>query len=157
MASGAHRLFLESLALSSLYPSLTFTSLDATNAFGNMSRIHSLRAIRDKLPSLAPIMSSIWATGPTNVWVETSPGIWQTHLVYDGLFQGECLASIIYCLGAATALDTFWSRVHTTPNIADYFVNLTNPTDTIITVLAYIDDMLLIAPDHLLRQLHDIL
>jgi hypothetical protein len=151
-SSGAQQLLSDATGLSVALPNHVFVNLDATNAYGNMSRPFTLQAIITKAPRLAPIVALQWSIGPTTCWVETAPGIWEQHLIHDGLFQGECLAGAEYCIGAAQAIDNFHASAKTqAPELYD----MTSPTP--YAILLYVDDILMCVPTHLARQLYEIL
>jgi hypothetical protein len=135
-SSGAQQLLSDATGLSVALPNHAFVSLDATNAYGNMSRVFTLQAIITKAPRLAPIVALQWSYGPTTAWVEVAPGVWVEHLIYDGLFQGECLAGAEYCIGASLAIDNFHTTAKT---IAPELYDMTSPTP--YAILMYVDDI----------------
>ena len=70
----------------------------------------------------------MWLHGPTRVWIQAGGGEWVFFEVWDGLFQGECSSTSVFCLAMRKAIGL----------MQDKFEHL--------LLLGYIDDVLLICP-----------
>ena len=78
-------------------PKIFFTS-DVKNAFGQVPRDRVLKAVIKHAPQLLPILLASWRPGNTTLFVPTGKGQAASFGVRDGLFQGECLATLLLCL-----------------------------------------------------------
>ena len=98
LPAGAETMLKTAQALAVAQPNHLFVSTDVSNAFGNCDRMHCLRSVMAKVPSLGPILAQQWAAGPTTVWIHEGAGKWACFEVHNGLFQGECTRTGAFCL-----------------------------------------------------------
>ena len=79
-------------------PIRIFFTSDLKNAFGEVKRSRVLRSTMRHAPELLPLLLASWRPGQTPLFVPTGKGQASEFAVKDGLFQGECLATILFCL-----------------------------------------------------------
>ncbi len=73
----------------------------------------------------------MWLIGPTKVWIHEGQGLWTYFLVEDGIFQGGCASTAVFCL---TVREIIGEIQEAHPHAL---------------LLAYIDDVLLVTPPEL--------
>ena len=129
---------LRSLAKAS--PHLAFVATDIKNAFGNVPRALALKALLKHAPSLAPIMANIWLAGSTHILAPYGETEFRSIQATEGVFQGECLSTAVFCIFLREVLDTFLLRC--------LEAGISNPVQT-ITLCAYVDDVVLAMDPHL--------
>ena len=78
-------------ALSRAKPHFCFVGTDVKNAFGTVSRLHTLKAAFKHAPVLATCLAQQWADGHQSLFIQTSRKEWTPMAVHDGVFQGEFL------------------------------------------------------------------
>ena len=111
---------------------LFFTS-DVKNAFGEVPRSQVLKAVIKHAPELLPILLASWRPGSTSLFVPVGNGLASDFEVKDGLFQGECLATLLFCLVMHEAINTCKEKL---------LAAGLSPTS--FSFLAYVDDVVLI-------------
>ena len=78
--------------------------LDLKNAYGQMRRSRTLRAVIRRCPALAPQLAQQWVQGVTWAWTRTD-GQWETFLSERGGWQGSPDSNPTFCFGLEDALD----------------------------------------------------
>jgi hypothetical protein len=134
MPSGADRMVYALRALAKASPHLLFVATDIKNAFGNVPRALALKALLKHAPSLAPIMANIWLAGSTHILAPYTETEFRAIQALEGVFQGECLSTAVFCIFLREVLDTFLLRC--------LEAGIPNPVQT-ITLCAYVDDVVL--------------
>ncbi len=114
---------------------LTFASTDIRNAFGQVPRSKVLSAVSKYCPGLIPILLCSWRSGSTPLSLPIGLGQWKTVEVVDGVFQGECLSSAVFCIVMRCVIDEFNRRAALLPQPL-----------LGAKILAYVDDCVLVAP-----------
>ena len=135
MPSGADRMVYALRALAKASPHLAFVATDIKNAFGNVPRALALKALLKHAPSLARIMANIWMAGSTHILAPYSETEFRSIQATEGVFQGECLSTAVFCIFLREVLDTFLLRC--------LEAGISNPVQT-ITLCAYVDDVVLV-------------
>ena len=72
--------------------------IDLKNAYGQMKRSHTLKAVIEKCPGLAPQLAQQWEQGATRAWVRTQ-GTWTSFLSERGGWQGSPDSNPTFCYG----------------------------------------------------------
>ena len=90
-------------ALAKLNPEDAFAAFDMVNAFGEISRAEILEEVIDTVPELAPFLLQLWGDRGTPILSSISACAWEEMLLFDGLFQGHNLSSLLFCLGLKRA------------------------------------------------------
>ena len=134
MASGADRYIYNVRSLASLCPRYAFVATDIKNAFGTVPRFHALTALLKHLPSLAPISANTWLPTHTTLISSNAPGAFGIFNSCEGVYQGECLSTAIFCIFLREVIDTF---------IANCAAAGVANAEKAIAVLAYVDDIVL--------------
>ena len=111
---------------------LFFTS-DVKNAFGEVPRAQVLKAVMKHAPELLPILLASWRPGSTSLFVPIGSGLASDFDVKDGLFQSECLATLLFCLVMHEAITKCREKL----------IAFGIPP-TSFSFLAYVDDVVLI-------------
>ena len=88
-------------------PNHGLAALDMINAFGEISRAEILHEVVDVLPELAPFLLQLWGNKGTSIHMNISACDWKSIVLWDGLFQGHNLSSLLFCLGLRRALRRF--------------------------------------------------
>ena len=134
--AGAEAMLRMSQALARAFPHYVMIGTDVKNAFGTLHRASILQAIAEVSPDLLPVLLALWRSGPTTMFVQISEEQWERFFVGDGLFQGECLSTAIFCLCMNTVIKLFVN-------------SLPLEIRKCITILAYVDDVMLhMPPEH---------
>lgn len=120
--------------------SLVFFGTDLKNAFGNVPRKFVLEAVAEFCPLWLPLILASWQTNQTTLWVPVGLGESDNFGVVDGVFQGECLSSALFCLILKLVIRHFYRT------LAANHVPLSDAEAT--HVIAYIDDCMLVVPKH---------
>ena len=136
MECGADRMVynLRSLALGA--PHKLFIATDIQNAFGTVNRAKAVGALTKFLPAFVPIMSLFWGAIRTALYIPNSHSSFALLEVTQGVFQGECLSTAVFCTHLRAAVDDFLLQ------IKQIFPDR-DPTQ-VVQVLAYVDDVVLI-------------
>ena len=143
MECGADRMVynLRSMALAA--PHKLFIATDIQNAFGTVNRATAVGALLMYLPAFVPIMSLFWGSIHTALYIPDSHSSFAPLKVTQGVFQGECLSTAVFCTHLRVAVDHFLQQ------IKELFPDR-DPTQ-VVQFLAYVDDVVLIMePDDFL-------
>ena len=133
MPAGAEVMLKTLQAIALAFPTMAFGSSDVKNAFGTLFRSAALQACAKHMPSLLPAMTQMWRGGPTPMHAQCSPSEWKTFFVRDGIFQGECLSTAIFCLVLHDAIE-------------DFFMQLGSDLAPLVFLFAYVDDVVIVFP-----------
>ena len=136
MECGADRMVynLRSLALGA--PHKLFIATDIQNASGTVNRAKAVGALTKHLSAFLPIMSLFWGSTHTALYVPNSHSTFALLEVTQGVFQGECLSTAVFCTHLRDAVDTFLAQIKLLFPDRD-------PTQ-VVQVLAFVDDVVLI-------------
>ena len=107
LASGADRFVYGVRALARLDSKLCFLATDIKNAFGTVPRVEALKALLLHLPTLAPIMANTWLAKFTPLAAPNSVSGFGIIHACEGVYQGECLSTAVFCIFLRMVLDTF--------------------------------------------------
>ena len=107
MVAGAESMIMLCKALAKLNPEDAFAAFDMVNAFGEISRAEVLEEVIDTMPELAPFLVQVWGGNGTQIFSNISACTWEEISLFDGLFQGHNLSSVLFCLGLKRALKRF--------------------------------------------------
>ena len=147
MSSGADKMVYNLRGLANSKPSHVFIASDVKNAFGTVQRIIALNALLKHLPFLSPIMSLLWSTEYNTLLVPNGPNFFGQLLITEGVLQGECLSTAVFCIFLRFVVATFYTElaVATKGKVPDAI-----GIRFLITILAYYDDVVLCCqPEHL--------
>ena len=133
MPAGAEVMLKTIQAVAAAHPDLAFGSSDVKNAFGTVFRSAALATASKLQPTITPALAQMWQPGPTCMHAQCSPTEWKSLFVSDGVFQGECLSTAIFCLVMHEAILDFYKRIG--PVLA-----------ACVFVFAYVDDVVLVFP-----------
>ena len=89
------------------------------------------------LPQIVPFLLLIWGDSYTKIFIAGDNHVWNSLTLYDGLFQGHNLSSLLFCLGMRRAMRKFEESCRTRFPGGDF---------RRILHLDYIDDMFLKLP-----------
>ena len=92
-------------------PHFAFVTTNVENAFGNVPTRLSLAALRNTVPGLAPIMALLWRHGSMRILAPRDARSFAVFDVTEGVFQGECLSTAIFCIFLHTVVSDFRSRI----------------------------------------------
>ena len=121
--------------LASANPHRALIALDVKNAFGEMSRAWRRKSVSQDVPTMERGLAQLWSRDHV-LHVERTPGEWEPTVVADGLWQGSCEATAVYCVGFRRALVRLFEE--------------TTARGIRIDLLLYIDDACLsVSPDDL--------
>ena len=143
LASGADRMIYNLRSLATASPDLLFVATDVKNAFGTVPRILALKALLKHAPALAPIMANIWLPGETSILAPFNDEQYKQFQAAEGVFQGECLSTAVFCIFLREVLDSFLLKCK------EQGIPLPEKS---ITICAYVDDVVLVVPPDLLTQ-----
>ena len=132
--------------LSKAKPPFAFVTTDIENAFGNVTRRLSLAALRNSVPALAPIMALLWRNGSTRILAPKDTQNFALFDVTEGVFQGECLSTAIFCIFLHAVVSDFRSRIAQLQHRAKQL----RPNEVIVQ--AYVDDIVLACDPEILQQ-----
>ena len=135
MPAGAEVMLKTIQAVARAFPDIAFGSSDVKNAFGTVFRRSSLRAVAKFRPVLIPAMAQMWQGGASGLLAQCSPTLWEMFFVGDGVFQGECLSTAIFCLVMHDAILAFYDKIG--PELKE-----------VVFVFAYVDDVVIAFPPH---------
>ena len=125
---------LRSLALGA--PHKLFIATDIQNAFGTVNRAKAVGALTKHLSAILPIMSLFGGSAHTALYVPNSHSTFALLEVTQGVFQGECLSTAVFCTHLRDAIDTFLAQIkHLFPD--------QDPTK-LVQILAFVDDVVLV-------------
>ena len=133
MPAGAEVMLKTIQAVAAANPELAFGSSDVKNAFGTVFRSAALATASKLQPAITPALAQMWQPGPTCMHAQSSPTEWKSFFVSDGVFQGECLSTAVFCLVMHEA-------------ILDFFRRLGSTLAACVFVFAYVDDVVLVFP-----------
>ena len=135
MQCGADRMVynLRSMALAAPHKLVIATNMQ--NAFGTVNRATAVGALLMYLPSFVPIMSLFWGSLYTTLYIPNSHSSFAQLKVTQGVFQGECLSTAVFCTHLRVAID------HCLQQIKCLFADK-DPTQ-VVQFLAYVDDVVL--------------
>ena len=111
MPAGAEVMLKTIQAVARAFPHLAFGRSDVKNAFGTVFRRSSLRAAARFRPALVPAMAQMWQGGASGLLAQCSPTLWELFFVGDGVFQGECVSTAIFCLVMNEAILAFYDKI----------------------------------------------
>ena len=136
MQCGADRMVynLRSMALAA--PHKLFIATDIQNAFGTVNRATAVGALLMYLPAFVPIMSLFWGSLYTALYIPNSHSSFAQLKVTQGVFQGECISTAVFCTHLRVAIDHFLQQTKCLFPDRD-------PTQ-VVQFLAYVDDVVLI-------------
>ena len=106
--------------------------------FGNVPRAAALSSLLNAVPGLAPIMALLWREDHTNIPAPLRRDAYQNFKVTQGVFQGECLSTAVFCVYLRTVVVDFLSR------IIKLEVNGQQLHSKNVTILAYVDGVVLV-------------
>ena len=95
--------------LASANPHRVLIALDVKNVFGEMSKAWRRRAVARDMPTMERGLAQLWSWDHV-LNVERKPGEWESHAVADGLWQGSCEATAVFCVGFRHALARFLEK-----------------------------------------------
>ena len=139
MASGADKMVYNLRSLAVARPHHVFVATDIKNAFGAVLRHKALQALLSFSPQLAPIMALFWKPKHTSLLLPRTPDSLSELEVTQGVFQGECLSTAVFCIFLRSVIDKFYTDVAQLP----LPLNFTQPPRELVTVLAYVDDVVI--------------
>jgi hypothetical protein len=136
LSAGADKMVYNLRALAIQRPSHVFVATDIANAFGNVPRLRALKAILKHVPFLAPILSLLWRAPFTSLLVPKSIDVVDELEVTEGVFQGECLSTAVFCIFLRSVIDDFFTSLQSK-------LGETVNAKQAVTILAYVDDVVL--------------
>jgi len=147
MSSGADKMIYNLRGLAVCKPDHVFVATDIKNAFGTVQRAWALRALLKHLPFLSPIMSLLWGKNHNCLLIPDGLQSFGELLVTEGVFQGECLSTAVFCIFLRFVVDVFYTEL--AKELKGKVPDGTNVKE-LITILAYVDDVVLCCkPEHL--------
>ena len=117
-------------------PHKLFIATDIQNAFGTVNRSTAIGALLMHLPSFVPVMSLFWGSTHTALHIPDSPSSFSQLKVTQGVFQGECLSTAVFCTHLRAAVDHFLHQTALTFPDRD--------PKNVVQILAYVVDVILI-------------
>jgi hypothetical protein len=140
LSAGADKMVYNLRALSAAKPKYVFIATDIANAFGTVPRLAALRAILKHVPFLAPIFGLLWRSPVTSLLVPRAVDQVDEILVTQGVFQGECLSTAVFCVYLRTVIDAFYTALQAKLPVCP---DGTGHPRKLVTILAYVDDVVL--------------
>jgi hypothetical protein len=140
MSAGADKMVYNLRSLAAATPNHLFIATDVKNAFGSVPRQRALASLLKHTPQLAPIMSLFWKCPHTELLTPDGPDHLASLSVTQGVFQGECLSTAIFCIFLRDVVDQFFTALSTLELPAPFN---DRPTHSLVTFLAYVDDVVL--------------
>lgn len=104
--------------------------LDMINGFGEISRAEIIEEAILVMPEIVPFLLQLWGESATSIYTPSGTKQWTIIEMYDGLFQGNNLSTIGFCLGLRRAMRRF----------TEVAVQTLGPTLRLLH-LEYIDDL----------------
>ena len=111
MAAGADKIIYNLRSLAAARPNHVFVATDIKNAFGAVLRHKPLQALLKHSPQLAPIMSLFWKQTNTPLLIPRTTDCLAELLVTQGVFQGECLSTAVFCIFLRAIVDKFYMEI----------------------------------------------
>ena len=136
MECGADRMVYNLRAMALAAPHKLFIATDIQNAYGTVNRSTAIGALLMHLPCFVPIMSLFWGAAHTSLYVPDSHSSFAQLKVTQGVFQGECLSTPVFCTHLRAAIDHFLH--HAALAFPD------GDPNSLVQILAYVDDVVLI-------------
>ena len=77
------------------------------NEFGEISRAEVLEEALLMMPEIVPFLMKLWGEEHTPIFIASGMNEWTIIEMQDGLFQGNNLSALAFCLGLRRALRRF--------------------------------------------------
>ena len=129
--AGPELMLMVGQGLMNMEPHLAFVSLDGENAYGRMRRRVMLEGTVKWCPRHANLLACQWSA-PTQAWIESNPGEWQSANVVEGTAQGETSSTPAFSRGYRVVLEKACSRI----SGAGVWVHLPSLVDDLLLVTA---------------------
>ena len=114
LSSGADKMVYNLRSLASARSNHVFIATDIKNAFGAVLRHKALQALLKFAPHLAPIMALFWKPSHTSLLIPRTIDSLSLLSVTQGVFQGECLSTAIFCIFLRAVIDNFYETLEAT-------------------------------------------
>ena len=111
MSSGADKMIYNLRGLAASKPTHVFVATDIENAFGTVQRLFVLKALLKHLPFLAPIMALLWGKEHNSLLIPNGIQCFGELKVTEGVFQGECLSTAVFCIFLRFIVDVFYAEL----------------------------------------------